>query len=281
MKWSGGPGPRFAIGALVFALGCGWVILDAVTWYLGQYYLGVSSGPTALGIVLRYYGIEVLEICVALAGAFVMYGALRDWRSGPCPESIRGILADSLASRRDLKIGAVAAIAYGIAYLFLSSMIVFQPLVNFAAEGISGTGWNAITCCGAPGTVPAIIVILSPQAHLGMQILPLDLLFAVMVPLLVGFNMTVAAHAITNKIVRSKVGLIGSVGVLAGLFTGCPTCAGLFLASAIGGFGGSTLAVALAPYQMFFVVVSIPILVASPMIIAHNAKRAIREACPV
>jgi hypothetical protein len=131
------------------------------------------------------------------------------------------------------------------------------------------------------GTVPALIVYLAPQAHLALQILPLDVLFAFVVPLLVGLNVTVAVHAVRNKDVRANVGWVSSVGILAGLFTGCPTCAGLFLASAFGGLGATSLAVALAPYQMLFVIVSIPLLALSPLLIEFNARRARRAACPV
>ncbi len=116
---------------------------------------------------------------------------------------------------------------------------------------------------------------------MALQVLPLDLLFAVVVPLLVGLNVAVASHAVRNKDVRGNVGWMGSIGVLTGLFTGCPTCAGLFLAGAVGGLGATSLAIALAPYQMLFILLSVPLLAASPLIIAYNAKRAMRAACLV
>jgi len=272
--------PYLLLGATAFAAGCLWVAFDSAAWYYGQQYFAVFDQQSILTLVLRYYLVEALAICVAVIGAYLMYKGLRGGDAASGSDSIRGILAEALASRSDLKIGAGAAILYGMVYLLVSSILVYQPSVNFFTNyGVASPSWNAAACCGSPGTVPVLIVYLSPQAHLALQVLPLDALFAVIVPLLVGLNVTVAAHALRNRVLRANAGWLGSVGVLTGLFTGCPTCAGLFLAGAVGGIGATGLAVALAPYQMLFVVLSIPLLLASPLIVAFNARRAMRAAC--
>ena len=275
--------PSFALtaGILAFAAGCASVALDSVGWYNSQQYLAVFDQGSLISMVLRYYAVEAVAICVVALGAFMIYrGLLR--AEGTESDSVRGILSEALNSRKDVRIGILAAVIYAVLYLFVSSVVVFQPTVDFAATyGVNGPSWNAAACCGSPGTVPALIVYLLPQEHLALQILPLDALFAVAVPLLVGLNVTVAAHALRNKVLRSNAGWLGSVGVMAGLFTGCPTCAGLFLAGAVGGFGATSLAVALAPYQILFVVLSLPLLVASPLIVALNSKRAMRAACAI
>ena len=274
--------PYLVLGALLFAVGCLWVALDSVAWYSGQNLYGIYDQQSILGLVQRYYAAEALAICVVLAGAWLTYGGIKVWKAVDNPDSVRFMLADSLSSLKDLRIGFAAAIGYAVVYLFVSGMIVFQPGVNSGAWiGFSPLSWNVAACCGSVGTVPALIFYLAPQAHLALQILPIDALFAVVVPILVGFNVTVAAHSVRNKFVRGNVGWISALGILTGLFTGCPTCAGLFLASAFGGLGATSLAVALAPYQMLFVVVSIPLLAASPFVITANARRAVRASCPL
>lgn len=274
--------PRLAVGVLAFSFGCLWVAVDSLSWYSSQQALAIHDQQYILGLVLRFYAAEALALCVLGAGAFMIYSGLVAGKGGSELDSVRAILGDALESGRDFKIGVAAAVIYCLVYLVVSSMLVFQPTVDFASTyGVTASSWNAAGCCGSAGTVPALIVYIAPQAHLAFQILPLDLLFAVVVPLLVGLNVTVASHAVRNKDVRTNVGWIGSLGVLAGLFTGCPTCAGLFLASAAGGLGATTLAIALAPYQILFVIVSIPVLAVSPIVIALNAKRAMRAACPV
>jgi len=274
--------PYFALGALLFAVGCFWVALDSAAWYFGQDAYGIYDQQSLISLVQKYYAAETLALCVVLAGAYLTYRGLKGWKEIEDPDSVRFMLADALSSRKDLRIGVAAALLYAIVYLFVSSIVVFQPGVNSGAwVGLSPLSWNVAACCGSVGTVPALVFYLAPQAHLALQVLPLDALFAVVVPILVGFNVTVAAHSIRNKFVRANAGWMGTLGLLTGLFTGCPTCAGLFLASAFGGLGATSLAVALAPYQMLFIVVSIPLLAASPLLIAANARRAVRAACPV
>ena len=275
-------GPRLAVGSLLFFIGCIWVALDSAAWYYGQQAYAFYDQRSLVSLVQGYYVAEAVAIGVVVVGAYLAFRGLRGWRAIADPNSIRYLLGEALSSPRDLRIGVAAGIVYAIVYLVVSSIIVFQPGTNYEAwSGATALGWAAAACCGSVGTVPSLVIYLSPQAHLALQVLPLDALFAVVVPLLVGLNVAVAAHAVRNKDVRANTGWMSSVGILAGLFTGCPTCAGLFLASAFGGLGATSLAVALAPFQMLFVVVSLPLLAASPLVIAYSARRAQRAACPV
>jgi hypothetical protein len=274
--------PSIAIGALAFSGGCILVALDSTAWYFGQQYFALFDEQSVLTLVFRYYLVEAIAVCITVIGAYLMFRGFRGLGTSKDQDSVWTIIGESLASRGDLGIGLAAAVLYGVVYLLISSILVYQPTVDFlAAYGVSSPGWNAAACCGAPGTVPVLIVYLLPSAHIALQVLPLDALFAVIVPLLVGLNVAVAAHAMRNRMVRANAGWLGSLGVLAGLFTGCPTCAGLFLAGAVGGFGATSLAVALAPYQLLFILLSIPLLVVSPVIVSLYARRAIRATCPV
>jgi hypothetical protein len=275
-------GATLAIGVIAFLAGCVWAALDMIGWYLGQQYFAIFDQQSLSGIVVNYYLVELLAICVTAGGAYLIYKGIVRSEASSDPDSIRDMMAEALRSRKDFWIGVVAALAYGVVYLLVSSILVYQPSIDFQTiYGVSSPTWVAAACCGSPGTVPALIVYLLPQAHLALQILPLDALFALVVPMLVGLNVTMAAHAFRNKALRSNTGWLGSIGLLAGLFTGCPTCAGLFLAGAVGGFGATSLAVALAPYQILFVLVSIPLLLASPIIMATYSKKVMRAACAV
>ena len=71
-----------------------------------------------------------------------------------------------------------------------------------------------------------------------------------------------------------------SLAAVVGLFTACPTCAGLFLASSVGGIG-TTLAVALAPYQLLFIAVTVPVLLLGPLFTALSVKRTYEASCSV
>ena len=115
---------------------------------------------------------------------------------------------------------------------------------------------------------------------MALQLVPVTVLVSVGVPFLVGFDVTVAAHSLRSG-TRPGARWFGSVGLLTGLFTGCPTCAGLFLAGAVGGLGATTLAVALAPYQLLFILVSIPLLLASPLLMADSLRRTSSGYCAI
>ena len=272
--------PQLVAGAMLFALGCGWVAVESMQWYASQEYYALNGQGSILTLVQRFFLLEAVAIGVALFGAYVTYRGLLALKGDP--DSIGRMVGEALSSRRDVMIGTAAAVAYAIVYLFVSGVMIFQPGANYGAwEGITSPGWSAAACCGSVGTVPAVVVYVAPQAHLALQLLPLDALFAVLVPLLVGFNVTVAVHLLRDRVVRTNAGWMSTLGVLTGLFTGCPTCAGYFLASAVGGLGATSLAIALAPYQVLFVVVSIPLLALSPLFIAFNGRRALRAACPV
>ena len=275
-----GPPSRLYVplGALAFAGGCIWVAAESIRWYATQRYaLGQAS---AIARVEGFYEAVAVGIVLAAAGALLLGLGLARRGDGP-PGSVWTVMSDALRSRKDVEVGVAVGALYGLVYLLVSSMVVYQPSVDFAYYGAATPSVAAATCCGPPGTVPELIVYLSPQWHLALQVLPLDALFAVVMPILVGFNAAVAAHALRNRLLRSNAGWLGPVGVMAGLFTGCPTCAGLFLAGTIGGLGATTLAVALAPYQMLFIALSIPALLVSPYVVAHYAGRAALAACAV
>jgi hypothetical protein len=266
-----------ALGALAFAGGCAWVALESVYWYSTQH--SVFGQPSAVAAAAVFYAYEAAGVCLAVAGAWLIGRGLAAHGDGP-PDSVWTVLSGTLASRGDVRIGAFAGTVYGVVYLFIASIVVYQPSVDFNAfYGATGPSVAAATCCGSPGTVPELIVYLVPQWHLALQILPLDALFAAVIPILVGFNVAVAAHALRNRLLRSKAGWVGPVGIAAGFFTGCPTCAGLFLAGTVGGLGATTLAVALAPYQLLFIALSIPVLLVSPLVVAVCAGRATLAAC--
>ncbi|MDE1857931.1 MAG: hypothetical protein KGI26_02525, partial [Thaumarchaeota archaeon] len=207
--------PSVAIGAILFAGGCALVAGESLYWYASQHYvLGQESAVAQVG---SFYGFVALAIGVAVAGAVFLGRGLAGSAGGP-PGSVWTVISEALSSRADVRVGAVGGAIYGLLYLLVSSILVYQPSVDFAQYGVTGPSVAAATCCGPPGTVPELIVYLVPQWHIALQILPLDALFAVVIPMLVGLNLAVAAHALRNRTLRSNVGWLGTVGLTAGLF---------------------------------------------------------------
>lgn len=267
------PGLSLALASLAIVLGSGSIVMNAFNWYYLQQSLSQAGEETILALVSQFYVAEGLAIACLGIGIYLVYRIMLSAGARSEPTSVRFTISNVLTSRRDLRVGFLAAVAYGLLYAFVSGTLVYQPGV---ATWPYASGLAAAACCGVPGTVPSLIVYLLPGVHLALELIPVNMLFSLLLPVLVGFNAAVTCYALRSG-TRSSAKWFGSVGLLAGLFTGCPTCAGLFLAGAVGGVGATALAVALSAYQLLFVVVSIPLLLVSPVIMASAVTRA---SCP-
>jgi hypothetical protein len=73
-----------------------------------------------------------------------------------------------------------------------------------------------------------------------------------------------------------KISLISSSSAFAGLFIGCPTCAGTILLTILG-LSASTSASLLAPFQSMFILMSLPVLVLTLVLILRIIRK--RELC--
>jgi hypothetical protein len=264
------------IASVSVLLGSGVAFFNMLEWSFIQNSVVAASDPES--IVSDFFVAQALSTVLVVTGLFQIYKMMVAKRGAETP-SLLSVMGDALASKKALRIGVVVAVAYAAVYSFFSSLIVYQPGVNFAQTyGVSQPGWAYVACCGDVGTVPKLIVYLSPSLHLGMQLVPLTLLFLFMVPILVGFNAVLSFYALRVSSFPLSGRWLVSSGAVVGLFTACPTCAGLFLASSVGGIG-TTLAVALAPYQLLFVAITLPVLLFGPLFTALSVKRSYEASC--
>lgn len=185
-----------------------------------------------------------------------------------------------LTQRRFRRQFIISTALYGLFYAFITSMIVYQPTVDFAqAYGAILPSALIGPCCGPLLYTPIVTVYV--VNHLGLLIIPLTTILLVTVSVLVGINFALAAFAFGNRVRGSGRSWVGGLGAIVGLFTGCPTCAGLFFANLIGGTGAVTFASLLAYYQPFFVALSIPVLLATPYLISRSLSRVMKDGCVV
>jgi hypothetical protein len=153
--------------------------------------------------------------------------------------------------KRYRRVMAAVTLTYGAVFAFISGMIVFSPLESFRGEyQVVIPSAVVAVCCGSAGLTPVLTIFLTD--HLGVLLIPMDVVLVVLVSGLVGLNATLILCQYDNR-PRSGLGrwLLG-VGAACGLFTACPTCAGLLLSSVILGLGASAIAV-LSSMQLFFV----------------------------
>jgi hypothetical protein len=264
------------LGVASVLLGTAIAFFNMFEWDELQYSIlnGVSNQTSE---VLGFYAAQALSTVIVLFGLYEVYRFIT-LRKGS-DTSLLSVVGDAVNTKHAVTIGAVVGFLYALVYSFFSALIVYQPTVNFAqVYGVSAPGWTYVLCCGDAGTVPKLVVYLSPSLHLGMNLVPLTLLFLFIVPALVGFNAVLSFYALRKASAPLTGRWLAASGATVGLFTACPTCAGLFLAGSIGGIG-TTLAVTLAPYQLLFVAVSIPILLLSPVLTAFSVKRSYEASC--
>jgi len=180
------------------------------------------------------------------------------------------IIALATWNIRSRKIFLVTFVCYGVFFSLVSGTLVYQPEVNFAIHyGATIPSGFVAPCCGEPGYMPKIIIYLTE--HVGLQIIPINLLLQIIVSYLVGLNTAIAISAF--EISRKGRGF-STIGAATGLFIACPTCAGIFLSVFVGTASGIALTIALAQLQTLFIAIAIPILFITPFVMAKKLRNA-------
>lgn len=197
------------------------------------------------------------------------------------PDSSTGsTISNALNTKRAKQIFVISAIGYGIFFGLTSGMILYKPDINATDYGFPTPPHIELSpCCDLPGYMPMIFAFFTE--HVGLQIVPLNLVLLVTVSFLVGLNFALSA---TTFAIGKSVGKFGTFGAVTGLFVGCPTCAGTAF-SMLFGLGASATGVTLfltsyeAQLQTIFIAISIPVLFVTPFIMARKIRKAQDGSC--
>ncbi len=267
---------RGTIGAVAVGAGSISILLQMFFWFQVQTMIGTGDSE-----VVGFFLLELVWIFLVLLGTYSLYKSFEGSEGLPSGGwGVVEVLKSVMRSRRDIRVGMVAGIVYALSYSLVSSVIVYQPSVDFAkAYGATSPGWSAISCCGGYGTIPMIVAYVAPQLHIGLQLIPLDLLLLAFVPILVALNSAVASFAFSNRPRGQTRMWLGGFGAAVALFTSCPTCAGYFLGSSLGGLAATSLALALAPYQLALILISIPVLLVNPVLVSRSISKTLQRGC--
>jgi len=173
-----------------------------------------------------------------------------------------------------------SAVIYGIFYSVITSMVVYQPSVDFVqAYGAQIPSIQVTPVQAAPLFTPVVTVYAAN--HLGFLLIPLTVVLLATTSVLVGLNFALAAFAFDSRTRGTGRGWVGGIGAVVGLFTGCPTCAGLFFANFLGGTGAVSFAALLGYYQPAFILLSLPVLLLAPYLTSRGLARVFRDGCVV
>jgi len=183
-------------------------------------------------------------------------------------KDIFSIIAIITWNNKSRKIFITTFICYGIFFSLVSGTLVYQPDVSFSQHyGAKIPSSFIAPCCGEPGYNPKIIAYLTD--HVGLQIIPINLVLQIIVSYLVALNTAIMLR--TYSISKRKRSM-SSIGAATGLFIACPTCAGSFLSLFVGTASVIAFTIALIQLQTLFIAISIPVLVITPFIMARKLR---------
>lgn len=222
--------------------------------------------PDAIDSYIRLsYGFYVILVLALGSIAYGLYNYQKQ-KAILGKSGIIYILAAISFTKKSQKIFIITFIAYGVFFSLTSGTLVYDQQISFSYHyGVKVPSASIIPCCDAPGYMPKIIVYLTD--HVGLQIIPINLLLQIIVSYLVALNMAIAINAI--KLSKKKRGM-STVGAATGLFIACPTCVGSLLSIFVGTASGIALTIALTQLQTMFIAISIPILLITPFILARR-----------
>ena len=236
------------------------------------------SSNQSLTDIGKLYNLAIAVILLILVSLVsIGYGSyliLHSESLKPGPKSYLGYISMILTNKTYWRIFIVSSIVYGVFFGFLSQIFIYHDdVVGNTAPSVFVT-----LCCNYPGYVPIITIELTEL--FSILIIPLNLILAIIVSSLVGFNfaLNVSFLRIVRDQSQRKLPIVSTFGIFSGLFIGCPTCAGS-LFSIIVGFSTSAAISVLAPFQSLFIAISIPILVGTPLLIIRKIMK--NETCDI
>ena len=248
----------------------GFVIITILFLLYHRYQDPELITPDALNSIQRIaYGFYITLVAAFGAIAFGMYRYHKEKVENK-GKDLTTIIALTTWNSKSRKIFVATFIGYGLFFSLASGTLVYQPEVNFSIHyGATIPSGFIAPCCDSPGYMPKIIVYLTE--HVGLQIIPVNLVLQIVVSYLVGLNASIAVSA---YMISKKEKGVSTIAAATGLFIACPTCAGTFLSIFIGTASGIALSIALTQLQTLFIAISIPILVIIPYVLAKKLRNA-------
>jgi len=237
------------------------VLILAYSRYQDSEYITPDAVDDFLRLAVGFY----VALPIALGG--VSYGLYLYHKAKISDESsLLGVIARATWSAKSRRIFVVTFLVYGAFFSMASGGLVYQPDVTFSYHyGVDIPSAELVPCCDAPGYMPKILVYLSE--HVGLQLVPINMILQLTVSYLVGLNVAIAASIASKK----RKGMTG-VGAITGLFVACPTCVGTASSLFVGTAGGIVLSAALVQLQTLFIAIAIPILFVTPFLLAKKLR---------
>ncbi len=250
--------PLIAIGFVCIA------ILFLIYARLGNAEITPSAVSSVERAGIAFYAMVILALG-AISYGFYQY---HKHKAESGKDDYFTIIAQVTWNKKSRRILLATGIGYGVFFALTSGILVYQPDVTFSYHyDVPVPSAQIVPCCGDVGYVPKFIAYITE--HVGLQIIPINLILQITVAYMVGLNSAIATNAFS--ILKKRSG-IGSIAAATGLFVACPTCAGTFLSLFVSSSGAVAFTLAATQMQTVFIGISIPLLLLTPIIMAKKIK---------
>ena len=204
------------------------------------------------------------------------------------PLGLISLTYDLFTKAKYRKIFIISSVIYVIIFSVISGTIVYQPEIIFSeAYDVSIPSIKVVYCCGTLGQYPNAAIYVTE--HVGLMVIPLSTLLLILISGLVAWNVMLITFALSNRPKNNGKWLFSQflqIGAFTGLFTACPTCAGLILTSVLPSSiavsavtGTMLLSLSNVVYQQIFLVITLGLLIGSPLILIRNIRELFENGC--
>jgi hypothetical protein len=193
------------------------------------------------------------------------------------------IILSIINDRKYFRFFLPIAIGYGVIYSIVSGIIIIRPEGGLThVSGIHNLPSIVMMQYGPTGYVPTMSIYISD--NLGIFIIPLNLIIALVVSALVGLNSIISIYALLNRYSNKNrfsftnastptSSFLSALGATTSLFVICPTCASLYIFTAIAGGLAPSIAAFTVTHYNLFIMISIPLLLCTPILTALSIKK--------
>lgn len=229
--------------------------------------------PKSQGLYQLANIVIILTIVCLVFGVYATFNIIKySDGAGSNADNALGHIGRILENKYYFNLMVISSLLYGIFFAFLSRILIYFPIDSLSQDSLNIPTIALTVCCGPPGYFPMAAIRLTE--NFSLLFIPLNIILAVSISLLIGVNVALNLHSVRLiRLRKSKnISIISTSSAFAGLFIGCPTCAGSILFTSLG-LGAGTSTLFLAPYQTLFMLISLPILLLTPLLIVRNIRK--------
>jgi hypothetical protein len=273
------------IGIVITSIGI--ITLLTSTIFYPSFLPTIITHENSVWINLMGYIFYALFFGSLILTAFGIYKTIHIWDYSipPFSHSLYKIIIKIVNDKKYFRFFWPASIGYGFFYAVVSSMFIYRPDNISDIYGVTIPSL-VMTSYGPVAYVPTIAAYFTE--HIGLLIIPINLIITVVVSALVGLNTVISLYAFANRpknkksstaAATSSSSILGVLGASTSLFAACPTCASFYIFSIMAGSLAPTISAFAVRYYVLFIVLSIPLLLVTPFITALSIRRVMFGQC--